>query len=148
MTFDERIQRMSDLLHNCAAEIEGLQSEAESSTEQQLYARVGLRLKVMAHLEEPDTPPEELREHYFEMLLLQTQMTRQTFLRLASEERFEQTGKKRHISPHNLEMLFKPQRGRKGLADDWRSAGKLVLSQKLGPAYDDTLEFIFFPDVK
>jgi hypothetical protein len=41
-------------------------------------------------------------------------------------------------------MLFNPQHGRKGLAEDWRSAGELVLSQKLGPAYDGVLKFIFF----
>ena len=87
-------------------------------------------------------------ETYFDMLLLQAQMTRETFLELASEERFEQTQKKRRFSPHNLIMLFKPRRGRKGLGEDWRSAGKLVLSQKLGPAYDDILKFIFFPDVQ
>ena len=80
------------------------------------------------------------------MLLAQVKLTRKRFLTLTAEERFRQIGKKLPVSPHNLEMLFKPQLGRKGLAKDWREAGMLVLSQrlaKLGLAYGEVLKLIF-----
>ena len=145
MTFDERMQRVTNLLLGCAREVEHLMSDTDASLEHQYYSKLGLRLRQLALGDDPDAPPEVVRKHWFKGLLLQAGMTQKRFLELAAEDRREQTGKKGAIHPNNLKSLFDPQRGRKGLAQDWREAGKLVLSQKLGPAYDDVLNDIFFP---
>jgi hypothetical protein len=62
MTFDERLQRVSVLLHEYAENIERLTAEGESTMEDQYYVLLGMRLRAMAHGVGPDAPLEEVRE--------------------------------------------------------------------------------------
>lgn len=151
LNFDERLQKVSDLLHECAAALRNLIPSAEGSIEKAHYKSLEFQLLFFAHCQEGDlpVPPEVLREKYFDLLLLQAQMTRTRFLELAAEERKQHDPSKgNRIDGRNLKKLFKPRRGRKGLAEDWREAGRIVLSQKLGLEYDEILKFIFFPDAQ
>jgi len=144
---------MSHILFEAANKIVDLVDRTKMTVTQGTLMEVAYHLYTISELGDARWDPNAQRRYYFAGLLSQADLTIDSLIEEATEERAHQTQGKRteRIDRRSIEKLFRFNveggwTDKKRLDHDWREAFQLVLSRQLGAQYADILNFVFFPE--